>query len=411
MRIVLLGAGLQGIATALDLAWNKEITEVLLADMDINRAEYVADICNKKYGQKIKAIKCDVTDFDNLVNIIKGYDLVINEVNYYFNCHVMEACLKAKVNYMDIGGLYIETKKQMKYDQQFKDAGLIAIPGIGGTPGVTNICAGWAAEKLDTIEEINIFCGCNDWGKTTKPFVVTYAIDTIMDEFYMKPIQYLNNEYVELPVHSGSMNVDYTQPLGTMQSYYIMHSEIATLPEVYKSKGIKNCTFRIGFEENFFKLLKLFADLGLGSKEEIDVYGTKISPIKVLKKLMELQPEDPNETINDCDVILTEVIGTKDGKKVVYRLEAACRTVKEWPELMGAQVYIGGAPAWAASMMFKGQIKGTGVIPPEVCIPADEFFAEAAKREIYITITKDEIPGTDDWKAVLDKKKINQWED
>jgi len=410
MRAVLLGAGLQGIATALDLAWSKDVTEVLLGDMDIKRAEYVAELCNKKYGKKVTAVKCDIKNSAALVAMIKGYDVVINDVNYYFNCHVMEACLKAQVNYLDIGGLYVETKKQMEYDQQFKAAGLLAIPGIGGTPGVTNVCAAWAAERLDTIEEINFYCGCDDWGKTSKAFAVTYAIDTIMDEFHMEPIQFLNNEYVKLPVHSGASDVQYTQPIGTQNSYYIMHSEIATIPEVYKDKGIKNCTFKIGFTEQMFNTLKLFSDIGLGGKDEIDVSGTKVSPIKVLKKLMELQPEDPNETINDCDVILTEVKGKKDGKQVVYKLEAACRPVKEWPELMGAQVYIGGAPSWTAQMLGRGLITGKGVLPPEVCIPPEEFFREAAKREIYITATKDEVLGTDDWEAVMRKKKVNQWE-
>lgn len=411
MRVVLLGAGLQGIATALDLAWSKDVTEVLLGDIDLNRAQYVADICNKKYGNKVKAVRCDVSDFDALVEMIKGYDVLINDVNYYFNRHIMEACLKAHIHYIDIGGLYVETKKQMEYDQKFKDAGLIAIIGIGGTPGVTNVCARWAADRLDTIDEINFYCGCDDWGQTSKAFAVTYAIDTIMDEFEMEPIQYLNNEYVKLPAHSGTMDVEYSQPIGKQNSYYIMHSEIATIPEVFKDKGLKNCTFRIGFSESTFNTLKFLSDLGLGRKDEIDAYGTKVSPIKVLKKLMELQPEDPNDTINDCDIILTEVIGRENGKKVVYKLEAVCRPVKEWPELLGAQVYIGGAPSWAAQMLFKGQITGTGVFPPEVCIPPEEFFEEAAKREIYITATKIELLGTDDWEAVMRKKKINQWED
>ena len=244
MRVVLLGAGLQGIATALDLSWNKGMEEILIADFNKERADYVADLCNKKYGNKVKTVQCDVSDFDALVEIITGYDLVINEVNYYFNCHIMDACLKAKVNYADIGGLYVETIKQMKYNEKFREAGLLAIIGIGGTPGVTNVCARWAAERLDTIDSIDIYCGCDDWSSSKKTFEVTYAIETIMDEFYMKPIQYIDGKYVEVEPRSGGMTVQYAQPIGDMYSYFIMHSEIGTLPEVYKDKGIKNCTFQ-----------------------------------------------------------------------------------------------------------------------------------------------------------------------
>ena len=99
-----------------------------------------------------------------------------------------------------------------------------------------------------------------------------------------------------------------------------------------------------------------------------------MKPVRALKKLMELQPEDPNATINDCDVIKTDVFGTEDGRKVLYTLEAVCRPVKEWPELMGAQVYIGGAPAWTVEMMRKGLITAKGALAPENCIPAEPFF-------------------------------------
>lgn len=408
MKVVVLGAGLQGIATALDLSWNKNMTEVLLADFNKERADYVADLCNKKYGEKVKTIKLDVSDFDALVNTIKGYDLVINEVNYYFNCHVMEACLAAKVNYMDLGGLYVETIKQMKYKSRFEEAGLIAIIGIGGTPGVTNVCARWAADRLDTIEEINVYCGCDDWSETKKAFEVTYSIETIMDEFYMKPIQFLNGQYVEVAPKSGGEIIQYAKPIGDMHSYYIMHSEIGTLPEVYKEKGIKNCTFRIGFPDSVNDKLGFLHGLGFSRSDFVTVDGVDIKPVRVLKKMMELQPEDPDATINDCDVIKTVVIGTKDGKAIEYELEAVCRPIAEWPELLGAQVYIGGAPAWAAELLRRGEISGAGAFAPEECIPPEPFFAEAAKREIYIRVSQNMLLGTDDWSSAKKKELINQ---
>jgi saccharopine dehydrogenase-like NADP-dependent oxidoreductase len=408
MKVVVLGAGLQGIATALDLAWNENMKEILLADLNLERAEYVAALCNRKYGHKVKAVSCDVSDFAALVELIRGYDLVINEVNYYFNCHVMDACLEAGVNYVDIGGLYVETIKQMKYKDRFEKAGLLAIIGIGGTPGVTNVCARWAADRLDTVEEINISCGCDDWSKSKKTFEVTYAIETIMDEFYMKPIQYIDGKYEEVEPRSGGEIIQYAKPIGDQYSYFIMHSEIGSLPEVYKNKGIKNCTFRIGFPEAIKEKLEFLHGLGFSRKDFIPVGDCKIKPVNVLKRLMDLQPDDPEATINDCDIIKTVVTGTKDGRKLEYELEAICRPVEEWPELLGAQVYIGGAPAWAAEMIRKGQIKGPGAFAPEECIPPEEFFAEAAKREIYIKATQRTYLGTENWEAARKKELIEQ---
>jgi len=407
MKVIILGVGLQGIATALDLAWNKEMKDIVLADFDLERAKYVARLCNEKYGEKVKAVKADVRDMDALVELIRGADLVINEVNYYYNCHVMEACLKAGVNYMDIGGLYVETVKQVKYDKQFKDAGLLAIIGIGGTPGVTNVCAAWAAERLDTIESMDFFCGCDDWGKS-RNFEVTYSIETIMDEFYMKPVQYINGSYVEVEPRSGSMTVQYPKPIGEQEAYYLMHSEQGTIPESFREKGLINCTYRIGFAEEVLEKLGFLHQLGFSRQDAVNFEGHDIKPVKVLKKLMELQPEDPNAEINDCDIIKTLVTGTVDGKKVQYSLDMICRPVKEWPELMGAQVYIGGAPAWAAELLRKGVIDKKGALAPELCIPPEPFFAEAAKREMYVRATRTELLGTDDWEAAKKKELIGQ---
>lgn len=203
MKVLVLGAGLQGIATALDLAWNKNMGKITVADRDIKQAEKVAELCNSKYGDRVRPVFCDVNDRPALIRLIKEHDLCINEVNYYYNCMIMEACLEAKKNYMDIGGLYVETIRQVKYDRQFKDAGLLAVIGIGGTPGVTNVCAAWAAEQLDTVESVAFFCGCDDWGRSAKAFEVTYSIETIMDEFHMKPVQYLDGKYTEVEPRSG----------------------------------------------------------------------------------------------------------------------------------------------------------------------------------------------------------------
>lgn len=408
MKVIQLGAGLQGIATALDLARNKNIEKIMLGDFNLERANEVAALCNKKYGPRVETVWCDVTDGDALVELIRGYDVCINEVNYYFNCPIMEACLKAGVNYIDIGGLFVETVKQVKYDQQFRDAGLLAIIGIGGTPGVTNVCAAWAADQLDTVSDIRFYCGCDDWSTSTKTFEVTYAIETIMDEFHMKPVQYLNGKYVELEPRSGVETVQYPGPVGEQTAYYLMHSEQGTIPESFKHKGLVNCTYKLGFAQPILDKLQFLHGLGFSNLEDMEVDGCKFRPVKVLKKLMDMQPEDPNAVINDCDIIKTVVIGTKDGKKIKYSLDMICRPVKEWPELMGAQVYIGGAPAWAAELMRTGVIDKKGALAPELCIPPVPFFEEAAKREMYVRATRTELLGSDDWDAAEKKELVDQ---
>jgi saccharopine dehydrogenase-like NADP-dependent oxidoreductase len=410
MKVAVLGAGLQGIATCLDLAWNKNMDEILIADYEVERAEHVAQLCNSKYGNKVTPKWIDVTDGAALRSLIHGYDLVINVVNYYYNLQVMRACLDEKINYMDLGGLYVESVKQLKLNDEFEAAGLLGITGIGGCAGVTNICSAWAVDRLDTVEDIHFYCGCNDWSTSTKAFEVSYAIETIMDEFRMNPIQFIDGEFRELPPHAGEKVISYSEPVGPQKSHYITHSELGTVPFSFMDRGLKNCTYSIGFPDELSSRLEFLHLLGLSSKDPLEVDGAEVRPVRVLKKLMDIMPDDPDAVINDCDIIKTVVTGYKDGERIEYTLESVCRPVKEWPELMGAQVYIGGASAWSAELMRRGLVTRKGVCGPELAIPADEFFKEAAKREIYVTVNKKFLVGSSDWEAVERKKKINQWD-
>lgn len=383
---------------------------ITIADYEFERAEKVAKICNDKYGPKVTPIQLDVSDFDNLVEVIKPFDVVINVVNYYWNVHMMKACLKAKKHYMDLGGLYVESVKQLKLDQDFKDAGLIAITGIGGCAGVTNISSAWAVEQLDDVEEIHFYCGCNDWSTTTKPFEVSYSIETIMDECRMNPIQFVDGEFKELEPHANKKVMQFSEPVGPQTVWNITHSELGTVPVSFMDKGLKQCTYSIGFPDELADRLEFLNSLGFSGREDVNVDGTNVKPVRVLKKLMDDMPDDPNVVINDCDVIKTIVTGTKDGQKIEYTLESVCRPVKWWPELMGAQVYIGGASAWTAELLRRGLVTLTGVHGPELAVPAEEFFKEAAKREIYVEVSKKFLVGSNDWDAVAKKKQINQWD-
>src|SRR2546425_10597918 len=83
VRIVVLGgAGIIGRAIARDLADDREVEEIVLADLDVDGARKVAVGLGRP---GVVAVKADVTDHGALVNLVKGAGAVINSVQYYFN--------------------------------------------------------------------------------------------------------------------------------------------------------------------------------------------------------------------------------------------------------------------------------------------------------------------------------------
>ena len=60
----------------------------------------------------------------------------------------MHACLEAGCHYLDLGGLYHVTAKQLELSAQFEQRGLLALLGIGSAPGKTNLLAARAVREL-----------------------------------------------------------------------------------------------------------------------------------------------------------------------------------------------------------------------------------------------------------------------
>ena len=70
-----------------------------------------------------------------------GVDVLVNTASYRINLEAMRACLKAGCNYLDLGGLYWMTGRQLELATEFERAGLLAVLGIGSSPGKTNLMA------------------------------------------------------------------------------------------------------------------------------------------------------------------------------------------------------------------------------------------------------------------------------
>ena len=107
MRIVVLGgAGKMGCIAVQTLAGDDRVQEIVLADLDLDQAQVVAEIIN---SPKIEIKSVDVNDKPGFLEILDGADACLNATVYYMNLSVMETCLEAGVPYTDMGGLQKET--------------------------------------------------------------------------------------------------------------------------------------------------------------------------------------------------------------------------------------------------------------------------------------------------------------
>jgi saccharopine dehydrogenase-like NADP-dependent oxidoreductase len=385
--VVLGGAGMMGCIAVQDLARSEAVTEVVIADLNLERAREVAGIIN---SSKVSLTQVDVRDRDAMVQLLRGAGCCLNATVYYTNLEIMEACLEAGTHYTDLGGLFHTTRKQLQFHDQFQSAGISAILGVGSAPGVPNVQSRYAADRLDTIEYIRIYDGIQPPPPDVVPF--RYAVPTIVDEMTLPPMVYRDGDFVACEPLSEFEDYWFAKPIGLLPMHLSLHSEVATLPISFGDKGMRECFFKInywGMAPETVGKVQVLADFGFASREPVQVRGTTVVPRDLLIALMAdyvppiasfLEPPK-NEPPDWAKEIVTEVRGERHGKTVTYRLGTL--TVK------GA-LPTGVAPSIAAQQLAQGQIE-PGVYPPEMALEPVTFFRELEKRGIHtqVTVTED----------------------
>ena len=384
MKIIVLGgAGKMGCIAVQDLAWDDRVDEVVIADQDLDQAKTVAEYIG---SPEVNIQEVDVTDHEGLVALLDGADACVNATVYYFNLQVMEACLEAGVPYTDMGGLFHTTRKQLALHERFAEAGVSAVLGMGSAPGVPNIQARYAADRLDTIESVRIYDGIKPPSGNDVQF--TYAVPTIVDELTMSPMVYRDGDFVACDPLSEFEDYWFVEPLGLLPMHLSLHSEVATLPISFEDKGLQECFFKInywGMAKEAVDKVRVLVDFGLAGRDPVDVNGQQVIPRDMMVAMMGehvppieafLKPAE-NEPPDWVKEIVTEVRGTKDGQELTYRLgTVTCK---------GAQP-TGTLPARAAIWMAEERIP-SGVHPPEQAIDAQPFLKELENRGIYTRVS------------------------
>ncbi|MGQ9588124.1 MAG: saccharopine dehydrogenase family protein [Thermoplasmata archaeon] len=172
MKTMVLGVEAVGSVAAEILASSGEFDQIVLVDMILERTKRVE---RKISNDKVAAERVDALDVDGMTKMFKGMDLVLNGVIPRFNLGIMEACLKAGSSYADMAwDIALDTTKaeevieeppawhQLRTDAEFKKANLTAMMGLGCDPGLSNIFARMAADKLDRVKEILVRDGDNE---------------------------------------------------------------------------------------------------------------------------------------------------------------------------------------------------------------------------------------------------------
>jgi lysine 6-dehydrogenase len=397
MRAVVLGGGgLTGRCAVRELVRGGRFSDVIAADLDPvlgRRAAHEA-------GAPARAEPLDVRDAPALRALLEGASVCVNAVQYGYHLEVMAGCLAAGVPYLDFGGLFHMTRRQLQWDERFRQAGLTAIPGLGQVPGASNVLARAAVEGLESVESIVLRDGWRDLTEGASEVLFTWSPSTFLDEMILPAQVWEGGGFREYPPMSGGEEFEFLPPVGRTRVFRTLHSEPATLPESFRAQGVGRCEWKEGGPG--IEMLRALATLGLGSDVPLEVGGHPVVPRQLLLALLKARgllgyPEGAR--IDDWEVTDIEVRGSAGGRSVVRHAQARFPPKPEW-RLSATEYAVGVCGAIGAEMLAGGRVAGVGVLPPERVIEAGTFRAALRERGIATAITPDEPALGPDFRAL-----------
>jgi len=389
MRIVVLGgAGAIGREIARDLAGDGGLRELIVADRDEQGAREVAASLDRP---GVRSVSIDVRERPSLVRLLEPADVVVNAVQYTFNVEVMTACLEAGTNYLDLGGLFHTTRRQLALDDEFRRAGLLAIPGIGSCPGVANVQARLLAERFEELHSLRIYNGATiDRGES---LAWSYSIQTILDEMTSPAVVFRDGGFVEVPALGEEETYRFQEPIGATRVHLSLHSEVATLPLSYAANGLRECFFKIscfGYSHAAFERLRGLVEAGFASTETIEVKGVAVRPRDVLVEVLQRSGKAAAGDNPGFKEVVTEARGLRRGRFALCRAHTTA-----WPpaggSISGGTMLVAAPAAIVSRRMAAGAIAAKGVRPPEQVIDPKPFFAQLEERGARTTVVDEEV--------------------
>ena len=377
MKIAVIGgAGGMGRITCTDAARSPGVDEVVVVDRDRDGAEAVA----AELGGSVRVAPAGST----FAEAIAGCDAAVNAASHHLNLAVMRACLEVGAHYTDLGGLFHVAVEQYSLDEAFRSAGLSAAISMGSAPGVTNMLAALCAERLETVESIEIADAIIPGREVdpAQPYVPPYAASTLVDEFTMPAAVFLEGELRMVPAGSGARVYEF--PEAAVECVYTIHSEPATLPRSYADRGIRRVEWRLGLPPIDVLRLRSFIAGGLTATDPVDVAGTAVVPRDVLVAVLMNQggAEADAGMVEYLRVLVEGERASGERASLVAEMKVVARP--EWGDDISYAT--GVPPSVAAQMLSRGEALRPGVGGPEVMLPVDAFFASLSARGLWASV-------------------------
>jgi len=377
MRMLVLGAGLQGSACAYDLLQNPEVSQVRLADL---RFDHLPEFLKPLSGPRLIPTVLDVRDREAVLAVMRESDAVMSAIPYYFNLALAECAVEAGVHFCDLGGNTEIVFQQKELADRAVAKGITIVPDCGVAPGMVNILAEYGIRQLDSVESVRIYVG----GLPQEPeppldYQVVYSLEGVLDYYTTRSWVLRDGQRAQVTALSEREPVEFPAPVGTLEAFHTAGG-LSTMAFRYEGK-IPEMEYKTLRYPGHAETMQTIRELGLLDTEPVEVKGVMVSPHDLFVSVVGPKLTKPKG--KDLLALRVVVRGTKAGRPAERRFDL----VDRYDEKHGISAMMrttGYSLSITGQMQVRGRIRPPGVWTPDECVPASEYIAELGKRGVLI---------------------------
>ncbi len=374
MRMLVLGAGLQGSACADDLLQRPEVERVTLADLHPRRA---APFLIKRKDKRLVSARLDAKSGPRLRKLMRGHDAVMNALPYYFNYPVAKAAVTMGLHCADLGGNTEIVQKQKTLHAAAQKKHVSVIPDCGLAPGMVNIIAAEGIRQVGDADSVKIFVG----GLPQHPepplnYQIVYSLEGALD-YYTTPSWVLREgRPLQVDALSELEAVEFPSPVGTLEAFHT-GGGISTMPWAYRGK-VRTMEYKTLRYPGHVAIMRPIRELGLLALEPVKVKGTEIVPRDAF--IATVSPLLSKAGGRDLVALRVEVVG-KNGRRAAWQLLDYFDAATGISAMMRTTGY---SLAITGVMQVDGRVTSAGVYTPDEAVPFHAYVDELKRRGVEI---------------------------
>jgi lysine 6-dehydrogenase len=380
MRMLVLGAGLQGSACAYDLLQNPEVSQVRLADL---RFDHLPSFLAPLSGPRLLPTPLDVRDREAVLAVMRESDAVMSAIPYYFNLQLAECAVEAGVHFCDLGGNTEIVFQQKALADRAKAKGITVVPDCGVAPGMVNIFAEHGIRQLDTVDSVRIYVG----GLPQQPepplnYQIVYSLEGVLDYYTTLSWVVRNKKREQVVALSERETVTFPKPVGDLEAFHTAGG-LSTMAWRYEGK-IPTMEYKTLRYPGHAEIMETIRALGLLDLDPVDVKGQKVIPRDVFVSVVGPKLTKPKG--KDLLALRVTVAGTKSGKPATRQFDL----IDRYDEQHGISAMMrttGYSLSITGQMQVRGDVTPPGVWTPDECMPAEAYIAELRKRGMDVRET------------------------